>query len=107
MAPPSADTVPPVPGPLLKDLRVHIERCVFFEPHEAAQRATLVKKIHALSATVHTTLLTADIVLCDASRTVLDEVLRAAPGHLLRHDYIDLVYRSNTLPDLPRWKLPL
>ncbi|EJD45169.1 hypothetical protein AURDEDRAFT_165711 [Auricularia subglabra TFB-10046 SS5] len=87
----------------LRGVTVYIDRCVYMHPHELHGRNRLVRRIKSMGARIVTALNLADLIVCDGSRTVLDEALRAAPGIRVLSEYIDKAYCAERLPDYQRW----
>ncbi|EJD34744.1 hypothetical protein AURDEDRAFT_176203 [Auricularia subglabra TFB-10046 SS5] len=87
----------------LHGVTVYIERCVYAHPHELERRNRLVLRTKSMGARIVTDLNLADLILCDGSRTVLDEALLAALGIRVLSEYIDKAYGAQRLPDYHRW----
>ncbi|EJD44594.1 hypothetical protein AURDEDRAFT_166379 [Auricularia subglabra TFB-10046 SS5] len=84
---------------LLQGTSVYLDRCVHHSPDEAVQRDRLLDMLTAMSARLTGNPSEADLVVCHASRTMLDEVMTAAPGIFVSYQYIEEAYREKRLPN--------
>ncbi|EJD47316.1 hypothetical protein AURDEDRAFT_123513 [Auricularia subglabra TFB-10046 SS5] len=83
----------------LDERSIYLDRCVFWSPDERKQRESLISKYERMGATTTEDVHLADLVIVDPKRTVIDECMRAVPGHILQYKFIEDAYEAQALPD--------
>ncbi|EJD32934.1 hypothetical protein AURDEDRAFT_131930 [Auricularia subglabra TFB-10046 SS5] len=87
----------------LAGVTLYIDRCVYWHPQEAAQKAEFISKYEAMGAASTEDIHLADVVIVDPNRSVLDCCLQAAPGLILKTQWILDAYSGTGRPDFSRY----